>query len=74
MPKKEPGRYGGTGRSELLMRLGGLHPASARAPRRLPCGPNLKNRPKQHNNVKGLQLDLGSDTQLRAGSVTCTRL
>src|SRR5580704_6217519 len=30
--KKNPGRYGGTGRGEHLMRLGGLSPASARTP------------------------------------------
>jgi hypothetical protein len=30
--EKSPGRYGGTGRGEHLMRLGGLLPASAKAP------------------------------------------
>jgi hypothetical protein len=42
------------------MRLGVLAPAPARALERLPCGLNLKNQPKQHNNAKGLQSALSS--------------
>jgi hypothetical protein len=54
MPKKTPAGMGVPAGEERLVRLGVLPPASARAPELRPREPNLKNRPKEHNNVKGL--------------------